>query len=262
MYMVAVPYYDGVVALVNAGADVLKYDSNKESVWSHLSYNSEMRSEIQQIKALLKKQMGHIDQVDIHNHEAYLFQKQQDTIDTHPNCCVCDAHKRTVVLTCGHTCFCFYCIYAHFGNADKYFRSNTWDAFFSDDFRLRPGLTLNLGVRWDYNSPITELYGRLVNLAVTPGFAAATPSVGGSLINPDKRNIFANNYARIHRIDIEQVKRGIAGDEFQQARKVNPSPEPWSSIQRWPAIQQARASGLIICAQSSAEAASDNSPCP
>jgi hypothetical protein len=76
-----------------------------------------------------------------------------------------------------------------YGNADKYFRANTFDTYVSDDFRVRPGLTLNAGIRWDYNSPITEEYGRLVNLNVTPGFSTASPVVGGRLINPDKRNI-------------------------------------------------------------------------
>ena len=56
-----------------------------------------------------------------------------------------------------------------------------------------------------------------------------------------KRNIFAHNYARIHAIDIEAAKSAMAGDEFAQARKANRSPEPWSSISRWPEIQRARA---------------------
>lgn len=76
-----------------------------------------------------------------------------------------------------------------YGNADKYFRANILDGFFNDDFRLRPGFTLNWGARWDYNSPISELYGRLVNLAVGPNFSTATPAIGDRLMNPDKRNI-------------------------------------------------------------------------
>ena len=76
-----------------------------------------------------------------------------------------------------------------YGNADKYFRANLFDMYISDDFRLRPGLTVNAGMRWDYNSPITEEYGRLVNLNVAPGFTTAAPIIGGRLINPDKRNI-------------------------------------------------------------------------
>ena len=58
-----------------------------------------------------------------------------------------------------------------FGNADKYFRDSLYDAFFTDDWRISSAFTLNAGMRWEYGSPITELYGRLVNLDVVPGFA-------------------------------------------------------------------------------------------
>ena len=56
-----------------------------------------------------------------------------------------------------------------------------------------------------------------------------------------KRNILANNYARIHGIDIAATKAAIADDEFSQARRRDPLPEPWSTTARWPAIQLARA---------------------
>ncbi len=86
-----------------------------------------------------------------------------------------------------------------FGNADKYFRDSLYDAYVTDDWRMSPELTLNIGVRWEYGAPITELYGRLVNLDVTPGFGAEAPVVAydprgpltgmrypASLIRPDK----------------------------------------------------------------------------
>lgn len=86
-----------------------------------------------------------------------------------------------------------------FGNADKYFRASAYAAYFTDDLRLNPGLTMNMGVRWEYGSPIAERYGRLVNLDIAPGFAAAAPtaaldpvgSVTGqkypaSLLRPDR----------------------------------------------------------------------------
>ncbi|HEV2687125.1 MAG TPA: carboxypeptidase regulatory-like domain-containing protein [Bryobacteraceae bacterium] len=86
-----------------------------------------------------------------------------------------------------------------FGNADKYFRAWANDAFITDDWRINPGLTVNYGVRWEYGSPITELYGRLVNLDIVPGFAAVAPVVAfnpsgtltgqkydDSLMHPDK----------------------------------------------------------------------------
>jgi trimeric autotransporter adhesin len=87
-----------------------------------------------------------------------------------------------------------------FGNADKYFRQSVYDAFVTDDWRVNPQLTVNAGVRWEYGAPITELYGRLVNLDIASGFAAAVPVVANnpvgpltgrtypdSLIRPDKR---------------------------------------------------------------------------
>jgi hypothetical protein len=89
-----------------------------------------------------------------------------------------------------------------FGNADKYLRGSAYDVYVNDDWRLSPSLTLNLGVRWEYETPLTEARGRLVNLDIVPGFTAAgavladDPSGAltgrrypSSLVNPDRRGI-------------------------------------------------------------------------
>jgi Carboxypeptidase regulatory-like domain len=86
-----------------------------------------------------------------------------------------------------------------FGNADKYFRESVYSVYVTDDWRINPQLTVNAGVRWEYGAPITELFGRLVNLDTAPGFQAVAPVVATnpvgpltgrtyptSLINPDK----------------------------------------------------------------------------
>jgi hypothetical protein len=65
-----------------------------------------------------------------------------------------------------------------FGNADKYFRQRVYDAYVSDDWRVLPILTINAGARWEYGAPMTELYGRLVNLDVKSDFAAIAPVLG------------------------------------------------------------------------------------
>lgn len=77
-----------------------------------------------------------------------------------------------------------------FGNADKYFRQSSYDAFVTDDWHASDGLTLNLGLRWEYGAPMRERYGRLVNLATGPGFNSATAQVladGG--LRPDRRGL-------------------------------------------------------------------------
>ena len=87
-----------------------------------------------------------------------------------------------------------------FGNADKYLRQTVYDAYIADDWRIQSNLTINAGLRWEYGSPITEIYGRLVNLDVEPGYTAVAPVLGSdpvgpltgmhypsSLIRPDKR---------------------------------------------------------------------------
>lgn len=87
-----------------------------------------------------------------------------------------------------------------FGNPDKYFRESVYDAYLTDDWRISPELTVNAGMRWEYGAPITELFGRLVNLDIAPGFSAVAPVVANepvgpltgqhypsSLINSDKR---------------------------------------------------------------------------
>ena len=89
-----------------------------------------------------------------------------------------------------------------YGNANKYFRQSVYDAYATDDWRLRPELTINAGVRWEYGAPITELFGRLVNLDIAPGFTAVAPVLGSgpkgsltsqqypsSLIRPDRLGI-------------------------------------------------------------------------
>ncbi len=71
-----------------------------------------------------------------------------------------------------------------FGNADKYLRGNMWDGYFTDDWRMSSGFTLNAGVRWEYGSPLTERYGRMVNLDIVNGFAAEAPVIGYSPTGP------------------------------------------------------------------------------
>jgi hypothetical protein len=89
-----------------------------------------------------------------------------------------------------------------YGNADKYFRGFSYDAYITDDWRIGPSFTLTAGVRWEYEAPLTEAQGRLVNLDVAPDFSAVRPVLASnptgavtgdtfatSLMNPDKTGI-------------------------------------------------------------------------
>jgi hypothetical protein len=86
-----------------------------------------------------------------------------------------------------------------FGIDSFHFRGNSWDLFLQDDWRLRGNLTLNLGLRYEYVSPLSEINNRLVNLDVNSNFTAVAPVLPGqtgpftvtfptTLINPDRNN--------------------------------------------------------------------------
>jgi hypothetical protein len=81
----------------------------------------------------------------------------------------------------------------------SYFRGNYWDLYAQDEWKMRGNLTLNLGVRYEYVSPLTEINNRIVNLELSPGVLTQTPpysvtpvtpganGVPDSLVRPDRR---------------------------------------------------------------------------
>lgn len=61
-----------------------------------------------------------------------------------------------------------------FGERGASLRAAAFNAYVEDDFRIAAGLTMNLGVRWEYENPYSEKSGRLANLDVADGFRAVS----------------------------------------------------------------------------------------
>ena len=69
----------------------------------------------------------------------------------------------------------------NFTPGTEHFRQRTWDVFVQDDWRMKSTLTLNLGVRYEFFSPVTETGNRLATLDANSDFTAAVPvTAGGS----------------------------------------------------------------------------------
>jgi hypothetical protein len=66
----------------------------------------------------------------------------------------------------------------------QYFRNSTYGVFAQSDWKLRPNLTVNLGLRWEYFAPPTEAQGHLANFEPT-----SDPMTGlrdGTATNPSQ----------------------------------------------------------------------------
>jgi hypothetical protein len=86
-----------------------------------------------------------------------------------------------------------------FSPTETYFRGSAYAFYVQEEWRARPNLTFNLGLRYDYTAPYAEKYGRLANLDVAADFsgvAVVTPVSAGpytgsfpkTLIDPDRNN--------------------------------------------------------------------------
>jgi hypothetical protein len=65
-------------------------------------------------------------------------------------------------------------------NADGFYSQRFTGLYFQDDWRVSSKLTLNVGIRWDYENPVTERYNRL------------TSNFDPNAINPTSDQIRAN----------------------------------------------------------------------
>ncbi len=68
------------------------------------------------------------------------------------------------------------------GDNNNYFRGWSTSAYAQDDWRINHKLSINVGIRYEYFSPYTELYGHLVNLAVNPSVTQVSVMVPGNTL--------------------------------------------------------------------------------
>jgi len=112
------------------------------------------------------------------------------------------------------------------------FKSGDLAFFVQDDWKLRPNLTLNLGLRWEYYQPITARNGKLGNLVFGPqGLVGAKVVTVDKLSNSDYNNFgpqmgFAWSPGTFHDKVVLRGGFGIGYDRLPNALLANARANP------------------------------------
>ena len=117
----------------------------------------------------------------------------------------------------------------------RYFRSSNYGVFIQNDWKVRPNLTLNLGLRWEYYAPPTEAANHLVNFEPTNdpvnGLADGRATNPSQMWNPTWRNFgprigFAWSPTVTNNKTVVRGGFGIAYDRFDDATFDNTRNNP------------------------------------
>src|ERR1041385_4922709 len=111
-------------------------------------------------------------------------------------------------------------------SAQRHFRSSSYGVFFQDDWKVRPNLTLNLGLRYEYFGVLKEKNDQIANFIFGPngGLAGSRVEPASNLYNPDRNN-FAPRFGFAYspkRYGLEEklVIRGGAGIAYNRIPEI------------------------------------------
>jgi hypothetical protein len=111
-------------------------------------------------------------------------------------------------------------------NAQRHFRSSSYGLFFQDDWKVRPNLTLNLGLRYEYFGVLKEKNNQIGNFLFGPngGLAGSRVVPATDLYNPDRNNFaprfgFAYSPKR-YGLEDKLVIRGGAGISYNRIPEI------------------------------------------
>jgi hypothetical protein len=113
-------------------------------------------------------------------------------------------------------------------DAQRYFRTNNYSLYAQNNWKARPNLTLGMGLRWEYFTPLREKQGRVSNLIFGPnGLRDSRVEVLDELYEPDRNNFgprlsFAWSPARLVNWNVENrlVLRGGFGIHYNRIPNV------------------------------------------
>ena len=84
---------------------------------------------------------------------------------------------------------CLFCVLSGPDGIIHGYRADNYSAFLQDDYKVSSRLTLNLGVRWEYDGTLSDKYGNLTNVwqsqvlsVPVPGSTPATGSLAGYVV--------------------------------------------------------------------------------
>ena len=109
---------------------------------------------------------------------------------------------------------------------DRYLRTNVYDAYISDQWRLTPRISLTLGIRWDYQAPTTELNNRLATIDLPASFQIQTSLYNTALASPTGLSVVAGQIGPI--TGLHYSNSMLNGQKTDFSPRVGFAFKPWS----------------------------------